>query len=100
MFRYGKGIETGERLGHPPTDIQPWDPEYTQEKLSQAIYFDKLRQQNAVAEGDLLWFVVLCNDKQPGFESLGNHQYVKRGAYPGVVPVDPIFIFRNPMPTR
>jgi hypothetical protein len=82
------------------SDIEPWDPNYTQETLAPVFYFSKLRQENAVAEGDLTWVVVLCNDKKPGFVSLGSHQFVKAGNYPGIVPVDAIFTLRNPMTVR
>jgi hypothetical protein len=82
------------------SDIEPWDPSYTQETLAPVFYFSKLRQENAVAEGKLTWFVVLCNDKKPGFDPAGAHQFVKTGVYPGTVPVDAIFILKNPMPVR
>lgn len=82
------------------SDIEPWDPSYTQETLAPVFYFSKERQQRAVGEGKLTWFVVLCNDQKPGFENTASHQFVKAGSYPGRVKVNAIFIFRNPMPVR
>ena len=82
------------------SDIEPWDPSYTQTTLAAVFYFSELRQQDAVAEGELAWFVALCNDKRPGFESAASHQFVKAGTFPGAVSVDAIFIMRNPMTTR
>jgi len=78
------------------TDISP-AANMTKPQLAAALYFDPARQARAKNS----WFVALCNDDKPGFEKItAPRQWVKRGDYPGQVPVSPIIIGINPMPSK
>ncbi|GEM_PF-2181478 len=89
---YTSSPHPGRPGGAYATDIPPW-AKMTQQELRKQFYFSRHRRKS----GDVSWFVVLCNNVEPFFGSVGNNEWVKNDVAP-TTPVNAVGCARNAMP--
>ncbi len=89
---YTSSPHPGRPGGAYATDIPPW-AKMTQQELRKQFYFSRHR----IKSGDVSWFVVLCNNVEPFFGSVGNNEWVKEDVASST-PVNAITCGRNAMP--